>query len=247
MAQAEDPTPTPTVQEAAHFALLRQFVVDCYRISPTPTSRIDGAAFVRRFAVFADQRDVPPPPAHLVYTHLRAMGLVVQRHSQNRMTLFGIEEQPHAATPLGELDAAWPDLADRAADRSADRAVSRALQAVQTTLALAPAVIEESADLLLEVMRTSQDEDRRVRIALAFLDRGIAKVRPREVDENPAIEAQAIESRPALADIVAVLKRREAAVETIDTGADTAQMPDGMGVPGNPEGEALPGAPESAN
>lgn len=223
---------------------LRAFLLDHYQVAPNPAAHIDGAQLAQRYAAHIDGLALPPLRRPEFYRLLRLLGFVVQPGTANRTQVYGIEPRPHAQPALQSLDARWPDLADTIADtRISDRAVLRAQSAVRQTLHLAPAVVEEAADKVLQIMRESDDEDRQLRAATVLLDRGIAKVRPREVEEEQAIEASAVEARPAMADIVALVKCKQGTTDVEEVLAESKQ---GANSSKRTQGEAVPGTNESA-
>jgi hypothetical protein len=200
-----DDDPRPATAEPDRLRLLRSFIVNHYRISDSPTSRIDGDLMARAFAVYSAVPNQEPQQRHRFYDDLRAMGLLVRPATNNRMTVFGVEELPHAAPELQQLEARWPDLAAQRQDQIIDRAVLAAQQAVHNTLVLTPAVIEESVNTTLEIMRTSRDEGRRLQAAAQIMSRGIPQLKAKEIDPV-TIEAVTNGPRLSLLEVEAVLR-----------------------------------------
>jgi len=228
MALAEEPTAPgrpgadPPTTEDTRIQILREFILEFYRIAGNPSARLDGDTFARRFAVFADQRDLPPVSRQRLYADLRALGLIVQPGAANRTQIFGVEEAPHAPQILARLDDGWPALSAQFDEARIDRAVSRARDAVRDTLHLVPAVIEEAVDTTLQIMRTSQDEGRRLMAANMIMSRGIPQLKARE-PELQAIDIE-VKNRATLHEIEEILLRHPPSAPPPSPASQSVEM-----------------------
>jgi hypothetical protein len=195
----------PLVEDHPRLALLRQFLLEHYRVSPLPTARLDGAATYNAFANWLAQQDppaIPPPSRQRFYDDVRSLGIPVAAGTGNRTQLRGIEERPHQAPALARLQSVPPPP-----PRREDTVFDRSAQALADTIVLHRDIVTEAVATTLAIMRESADEGRRLQAAAALMDRGIPRLKAREVDPNPAIDVPSAGARPTLVEVMEIIRR----------------------------------------
>jgi hypothetical protein len=195
----------PPLEDHPRLAHLRAFLIEHYQAAHSPTARVDGANLCRAFAGHLHQHAAPELQAsnQRTYDDLRALGFAVGAGTGNRTQVYGLEPKIHAAPLLAQLAAILPPVDDPAAPPPVQRA-----QAILTdTVAVSRQLVEEAVGIVVDIMRNSLDEGRRLQAATEIVSRGIPKLKAKEV--GPAtIDVEPGVTRPTVAEVQHLITTR---------------------------------------